>query len=182
MKCKTCGEDMTGDGYKAALHCPSTDASDREPDADPLHCAAREQQREFVRAAGRVLQAFDDGALLCDSATVQGSLAIDALRAAWQFFVPAYLRAVNHADWKLIAESDALLHEAHKVELDLLTAENAALRADAERYRHMRNSAQFRYRNGPGLYWYLPRFGRGGTGEQLDAAIDAAKAKEASNG
>lgn len=40
MKCKNCGEDMIGDGHTAALHCPDTDASDREPDADPLHCDA----------------------------------------------------------------------------------------------------------------------------------------------
>lgn len=48
---------------------------------------------------------------------------------------------------------------------------------DAERYRHMRNNAQFQSRNGPGLYWYLPRFSDGTVrdeGKQLDDAIDAA--------
>jgi hypothetical protein len=45
---------------------------------------------------------------------------------------------------------------------------------DAERYRHMRNNAQFQSRNGPGLYWYLPRFGNDDEGQQLDDAIDAA--------
>lgn len=48
---------------------------------------------------------------------------------------------------------------------------------DAERYRHMRNNAQFQSRNGPGLYWYLPRFSDGNVrdeAQQLDAAIDAA--------
>ena len=48
---------------------------------------------------------------------------------------------------------------------------------DAERYRHMRNNAHFQSRNGPGLYWYLPRFSDGKVrdeGEQLDEAIDAA--------
>lgn len=49
---------------------------------------------------------------------------------------------------------------------------DAVLR-DAERYRYMRNNASFRDRNGPGLYWYLPRFLPGGGAEQLDAAIDA---------
>lgn len=48
------------------------------------------------------------------------------------------------------------------------------LRKDAERYRHLRNNAQFQNRNGPGLYWYLPRFIPGTKGEQFDAAIDAA--------
>jgi hypothetical protein len=48
---------------------------------------------------------------------------------------------------------------------------------DAERYRHMRNNAQFQSRNGPGLYWYLPQFSDGKVrdeGQQLDDAIDAA--------
>lgn len=48
---------------------------------------------------------------------------------------------------------------------------------NAERYRHMRNNAQFQSRNGPGLYWYLPRFMDGKVrdeGKQLDDAIDAA--------
>lgn len=44
---------------------------------------------------------------------------------------------------------------------------------DAARYRHMRNNATFRDCNGPGLYWYLPRFMEGGSAERLDAAIDA---------
>ena len=39
MICKTCGETMIGDGYKTALHCPSVEAWDVEPDADPIHCA-----------------------------------------------------------------------------------------------------------------------------------------------
>lgn len=46
MICKTCGEVMSGDGYTSALRCPNVDASDREPDADPLHCT--EQSAEFA--------------------------------------------------------------------------------------------------------------------------------------
>ena len=64
-------------------------------------------------------------------------------------------------------------------EIERLRAEVAGLRGDAERYRHMRNNSQFQSRNGPGLYWYLPRYGRGDEGEQLDAAIDAARKGEA---
>lgn len=46
---------------------------------------------------------------------------------------------------------------------------------DAKRYRHMRGSAQYEYRNGPGLYWYLPRWNRDlPPAERLDAAIDQA--------
>ena len=54
------------------------------------------------------------------------------------------------------------------------TYELAEAQKDAERYRHMRNNAQFQSRNGHGLYWYLPRYLHGTKGEQLDAAIDAA--------
>lgn len=64
-------------------------------------------------------------------------------------------------------------------EIERLRAEVAGLREDAERYRHMRNNSQFQSRNGPGLYWYLSRYGRGDEGEQLDAAIDAARKGEA---
>jgi hypothetical protein len=52
--------------------------------------------------------------------------------------------------------------------------ENPLLR-DALRYRYMRSNAAFQDRNGPGLYWYLPRFNRDlPLGERLDAAIDDA--------
>lgn len=61
-------------------------------------------------------------------------------------------------------------------EIERLRAEVAGLREDAGRYRHMRNNSQFQSRNGPGLYWYLPRGLQGEEGEQLDAAIDAALA------
>ena len=54
MICKTCGETMSGDGYKTALHCPSVEAWDVEPDADPIHCRDRVQELEdFVRAVIR---------------------------------------------------------------------------------------------------------------------------------
>jgi hypothetical protein len=55
-------------------------------------------------------------------------------------------------------------------------AELERLRKDAERYRYMRNNARFLDRNGPGLYWYLPRLNMDlPIGERLDAAIDSAK-------
>ena len=51
-----------------------------------------------------------------------------------------------------------------------------ALQADARRYRKMRDSAAFQNRDGPGLYWYLPRWDHNlPIGERLDAAIDAAR-------
>lgn len=41
MICKGCGENMEGDGYSTAIHCPDSDdgvISSMEPDANPLHC------------------------------------------------------------------------------------------------------------------------------------------------
>lgn len=55
-----------------------------------------------------------------------------------------------------------------------LLAERGELKRDARRYQHMRASASSQWRNGPGLYWYLPRYIQGNLGEQLDQAIDAA--------
>lgn len=38
--CRTCGEEMSGDGYRVVLHCPgATDYDSYEPDAAPVHCA-----------------------------------------------------------------------------------------------------------------------------------------------
>ena len=55
-----------------------------------------------------------------------------------------------------------------------LKNELAECQQDAERYRYMRTNARFQDKNGPGLYWYLPRGLTGNAGEKLDAAIDAA--------
>lgn len=55
-------------------------------------------------------------------------------------------------------------------------AERVKLMAkDAERYRKMRRKAQYDWRNGPGLYWYLPRDGERDltAGERLDNSLDA---------
>jgi hypothetical protein len=48
------------------------------------------------------------------------------------------------------------------------------LEADAERYRYMRLNAVYQFRNGPGIYWYLPMWDRNlPIDERLDKAIDA---------
>lgn len=54
----------------------------------------------------------------------------------------------------------------------------AAAQLDAARYRWLRDKSQPQNRNGPGLYWYLPRFMQGTKEEQLDAAIDNATKEE----
>lgn len=65
--------------------------------------------------------------------------------------------------------------------IEALEDELTAALKDAERYRHMRKSAEFQNRNGPGLYWYLPQWKRDlSEGDRLDAAIDAAIAAEKS--
>jgi hypothetical protein len=75
------------------------------------------------------------------------------------------------------AQSDAGAWEAtaqhHYEEARVAEARLAEAERDAARYRYMRGVASFRDRNGPGLYWYLPRFLPGGSAEQLDASIDA---------
>lgn len=44
MKCKSCNEDMNGDGYTSAYVCPNMDDEDPrhleafEPDASPQYC------------------------------------------------------------------------------------------------------------------------------------------------
>jgi hypothetical protein len=50
----------------------------------------------------------------------------------------------------------------------------AQVEKNAARYQYMRNSAAFQDRNGPGLYWYLPRYMTGSAAERLDVVIDAA--------
>lgn len=84
----------------------------------------------------------------------------------WKDYEVAHVMATD--------SDDELMREA-AAELERLQAEVERLRKDAERYRHMRASAGFQDRNGPGLYWYLPRFPNHlPVGARLDAAIDAA--------
>lgn len=63
-------------------------------------------------------------------------------------------------------------------EIVRLRAELAAAQLDAARYRWLRDKSQPQNRNGPGLYWHLPRFMQGTKEEQLDAAIDNATKEE----
>lgn len=82
---------------------------------------------------------------------------------------------------KAEAELETLRAKVKELALQALSDSGQAIEnlLDAERYRFMRDNATFRDRNGPGLYWYLPRFGFAGTSaEQLDAAIDAARAAD----
>ena len=61
------------------------------------------------------------------------------------------------------------------LQYDQLQQRIKELERDAARYRHMRSNATFQDRNGPGLYWYLPRWNRDlELGVRLDYAIDRA--------
>lgn len=52
-----------------------------------------------------------------------------------------------------------------------LSEQVARMAKDAARYRKLRRMVE--WRNGPGLYWYLPRGDRGRTeGERLDNSLD----------
>lgn len=65
--------------------------------------------------------------------------------------------------------------EAWQARAALAQAQQSEDARDAKRHRHMRAKAIFQDRNGPGLYWYLPRCNRALSDEdRLDAAIDAA--------
>lgn len=49
MHCDNCGEEMIGDGYRSAIHCPNADIDDfwyNEPDANPVHCKETEDENE----------------------------------------------------------------------------------------------------------------------------------------
>ncbi len=46
MICKTCGDDMVGDGVTRVVHCPSVDCDDVEPDANPIHCGPVEKSQK----------------------------------------------------------------------------------------------------------------------------------------
>lgn len=56
-----------------------------------------------------------------------------------------------------------------------LSEQVARMARDAERYRKLRRKARFEWRNGPGLYWYLPRGGERGltAADRLDDSLDA---------
>lgn len=61
MICKTCGEDMIGDGYTSALHCPNVDAYDLEPDANPKHCAPTIEESSMSDVVDRLLAGTGGG-------------------------------------------------------------------------------------------------------------------------
>lgn len=50
--CPKCGDDLYGDGYKSALHCPSSpealsgEIDSMEPDAGPFYCDFTDTQSE----------------------------------------------------------------------------------------------------------------------------------------
>lgn len=45
--CKDCGENLEGDGYKIAIHCPNIiEVLYEEPDAGPFYCGWGEAENE----------------------------------------------------------------------------------------------------------------------------------------
>ena len=85
------------------------------------------------------------------------------------------IAALAMKEWLIDNSADAFVRLAQRAFDAGAEAHSATQDAkDARRYRHMRNNAAFRERNGPGLYWYLPRYLYGTSAELLDAAIDDA--------
>lgn len=54
MNCKVCGEQMEGDGYTMALHCPNVDVSYMTPDCDPVYCDTDDEHSMFYIGEGFV--------------------------------------------------------------------------------------------------------------------------------
>jgi hypothetical protein len=119
----------------------------------------------------------------------------EALRKILVSIVPAQMKEKHPFDFMMSDECDREKHRgevagwnncrkavmdaadtAYRAALNQVEAQPNAAQAekDAARYRYMRNSAAFQDRNGPGLYWYLPRYMTGSAAERLDAVIDAA--------
>lgn len=92
-------------------------------------------------------------------------------RADW--YAPNLGNSANPTQEKLLRGAAAAIRSLQgQLEAERRLAE---VGQGARRYRHMRSSAQFQDRNGPGIYWYLPRWDRERPlGERLDASIAAA--------
>lgn len=57
-------------------------------------------------------------------------------------------------------------------EIAAVMGRHRANERDASRYQYLRTNARYEWRNGPGLYWYLPRGIQCSAAEQLDMNID----------
>jgi len=93
------------------------------------------------------------------------------------------LRAAVDEESRSIRKTVDDNNAAIDADLDELAAELAAqavrtekIEKDAARYRYLQEHARFEWRNGPGLYWYLPRGGEGSPGDRLSASIDGSLA------
>jgi hypothetical protein len=77
------------------------------------------------------------------------------------------------ASSRIVKPEPSREYDVQAAHIDALEAEVESLRGDAERYKCLRDSAKDQWRNGPGLYWYLPRWESTGTpGTRLDVALD----------
>lgn len=144
------------------LNLGGTCAVEAIPSASPEAAIERWNRRTPVQAQGVALserEAFEG--------RMRGMGADDFTLRKWIAVSDAgesYKNPITQDHWK-IWQARAALAQAQQ-------SEDARC---AKRYRHMRAKAVFQDRNGPGLYWYLPRLNRALSDEdRLDAAIDAA--------
>lgn len=48
MICKDCGEQMEGDGYSLAIHCPNVeDITECTPDCNPIYCNNKPDEEDI---------------------------------------------------------------------------------------------------------------------------------------
>lgn len=177
----------TSEGYMVGLYngmlliCCNIDkteyspisASKREPSASvgmgPV-AAIMAQAQVFASAWSLVGGQFDNGNQMADAEHEKDYLRImiaDQLATLQAKLEQAELALeTDRFAVKCLAETE------HALSSQLEQAEK-----DVRRYKYMRDNAEFRDKNGPGLYWYLPRFMHGGAAELLDSAIDASIAE-----
>ena len=143
--------------------------------------------------ADQLVEAFDDAVVLVATTDVLDRAEFKSAHDKWSGTRHALLtyieRIERERDLVLAANRGLRLFDAESLEtakarIAALEAENAALRADAERYRWLRANAQWMYPSSEGSdqkHAYLTVTGYGDcfhdprAGEIVDAAIDAAR-------
>lgn len=107
MVCNGCGEVMSGDGYRTALHCPSMDASDHEPDASPVHCVEPNPNCWYCLGAGH----HKGGPCIEPDCVGPGREAMDkAVELVIKQLVLRHVIAPNEKDNATIAIREGLAH------------------------------------------------------------------------
>ena len=144
------------------------DAAPRQPEAQPTlgieHSGYGDEDERWADTVEEyVTQAADDHDY-------------DDLISGDPFYIDHFW--VRHEQWRTVSTSPIVCERVDAITV-ARPAEDEAKRQDADRYRYMRSHTRYEYRNGPGIYWYLPRWDNElPDSERLDKAIDAALAQQ----